>query len=164
MYYYLPLKASLVGVLPLCKIETAAVPPCVWRVVPVKTPYSSKLALLFCGCHPQSPSCPCSTARASRYVAAVPIVIFLALTSRLPSQSPDTKKEEFRRYLERSGVIDALTKGGLALYSRRPCVELADNVHDYSPPPPPHVRASSLPLAVLVGLYEEPEKPANALE
>ena len=122
-----------------------------------------KLALL-CGCHPQSPSCPCSTARASRYVAAVPIVIFLALTSRLPSQSPDTKKEEFRRYLERSGVIDALTKGGLALYSRRPCVELADNVHDYSPPPPPHVRASSLPLAVLVGLYEEPEKPANALE
>ena len=123
-----------------------------------------KLALLFCGCHPQSPSCPCSTARASRYVAAVPIVIFLALTSRFPSQSPDTKKEEFRRYLERSGVIDALTKGGLALYSRRPCVELADNVHDYSPPPPPHVRASSLPLAVLVGLYEEPEKPANALE
>jgi len=45
----------------------------------------------------------------------------------LPSQSPDTKNEEFRRYLERSGVIDALTK-------------------------------------VLVGLYEEPEKPANALD
>merc|ERR1712230_202958 len=42
-------------------------------------------------------------------------------------QSPDTKKEEFRRYLERSGVIDALTK-------------------------------------VLVGLYEEPEKPSNALD
>merc|ERR1712146_612838 len=42
-------------------------------------------------------------------------------------QSPDTKKEEFRRYLERSGVIDALTK-------------------------------------VLVGLYEEPEKPANAID
>merc|ERR1712137_1148061 len=41
--------------------------------------------------------------------------------------APDTKKEEFRRYLERSGVIDALTK-------------------------------------VLVGLYEEPEKPANALD
>ncbi|KAJ1634215.1 hypothetical protein T492DRAFT_974661 [Pavlovales sp. CCMP2436] len=41
--------------------------------------------------------------------------------------SPDTKKEEFRRYLERSGVIDALTK-------------------------------------VLVGLYEEPEKPMNALD
>ncbi|KAL1519743.1 hypothetical protein AB1Y20_023251 [Prymnesium parvum] len=42
-------------------------------------------------------------------------------------QAPDAKKEEFRRYLERSGVIDALTK-------------------------------------VLVGLYEEPEKPANALD
>merc|ERR1711871_756348 len=42
-------------------------------------------------------------------------------------QTPDSKKEEFRKYLERSGVIDALTK-------------------------------------VLVGLYEEPEKPHNALE
>ncbi|CAH8638730.1 unnamed protein product [Schistosoma margrebowiei] len=37
------------------------------------------------------------------------------------------KREEFRKYLEKSGVIDALTK-------------------------------------VLVGLYEEPEKPDNALE
>merc|ERR1719160_1986482 len=50
-----------------------------------------------------------------------------ALLNSAAFQSPDTKKEEFRRYLERSGVIDALTK-------------------------------------VLVGLYEEPEKPANALD
>ena len=42
-------------------------------------------------------------------------------------ESPDARKEEFRRYLERSGVIDALTK-------------------------------------VLVGLYEEPERPANAVD
>lgn len=42
-------------------------------------------------------------------------------------QAPDAKKEEFRTYLGRSGVIDALTK-------------------------------------VLVALYEEPEKPANAVE
>jgi len=48
-----------------------------------------------------------------------------AVTSQF--QSPEKKKEEFRQYLERSGVIDALTK-------------------------------------VLVGLYEEPEKPANAIE
>ena len=41
--------------------------------------------------------------------------------------SGENKKEEFRKYLERSGVIDALTK-------------------------------------VLVALYEEPEKPANALD
>ena len=40
---------------------------------------------------------------------------------------PDSKKEEFRKYLERAGVIDALTR-------------------------------------VLVGLYDEPEKPTNALE
>ena len=41
--------------------------------------------------------------------------------------NPDTKKEEFRKYLEKSGVIDALTKD-------------------------------------LVGLYEEPERPPNAVE
>ncbi|CAL8076063.1 unnamed protein product [Calicophoron daubneyi] len=39
----------------------------------------------------------------------------------------DSKREEFRKYLERAGVLDTLTK-------------------------------------VLVGLYEEPEKPENALE
>ncbi|KAI8818732.1 uncharacterized protein EV422DRAFT_163072 [Fimicolochytrium jonesii] len=39
----------------------------------------------------------------------------------------DHKKEDFRKYLEKNGIVDALTK-------------------------------------VLVGLYEEPEKPENALE
>ncbi|OQS07805.1 hypothetical protein THRCLA_20057 [Thraustotheca clavata] len=42
-------------------------------------------------------------------------------------QTPDSKKEEFRKYLEKSGVIDSLTK-------------------------------------VLVGLYEESEKPPNAVD
>eukprot|EP00612_Vaucheria_litorea_P003684 CAMPEP_0171468846 /NCGR_PEP_ID=MMETSP0945-20130129/10885_1 /TAXON_ID=109269 /ORGANISM="Vaucheria litorea, Strain CCMP2940" /LENGTH=62 /DNA_ID=CAMNT_0011997783 /DNA_START=97 /DNA_END=281 /DNA_ORIENTATION=+ len=42
-------------------------------------------------------------------------------------KASDSKKEEFRKYLEKSGVIDALTK-------------------------------------VLVGLYEEPERPANAVD
>ena len=37
-------------------------------------------------------------------------------TRRAPPQTPDSKKEEFRKYLEKSGVIDALTKGG----GRRP--------------------------------------------
>ncbi|XP_076622823.1 c-Myc-binding protein isoform X2 [Colletes latitarsis] len=40
---------------------------------------------------------------------------------------PDSKREEFRKYLERAGVLDALTK-------------------------------------VLISLYEEPEKPKDALE
>ncbi|KXJ17086.1 c-Myc-binding protein isoform X2 [Exaiptasia diaphana] len=39
----------------------------------------------------------------------------------------DSKREEFRKYLEKAGVLDALTK-------------------------------------VLVNLYEEPEKPSNALD
>ncbi|XP_039258996.1 c-Myc-binding protein-like [Styela clava] len=42
-------------------------------------------------------------------------------------RAADSKREEFRKYLEQSGVVDALTK-------------------------------------VLVNLYEEPEKPSQALE
>ena len=42
-------------------------------------------------------------------------------------QTTEQKKEEFRKYLEKAGVIDQLTK-------------------------------------VLVGLYEEPEKPNNGIE
>jgi hypothetical protein len=42
-------------------------------------------------------------------------------------QTPESKKQEYRKYLEKSGVIDALTK-------------------------------------VLVGLYEEPERPPNAVD
>ena len=42
-------------------------------------------------------------------------------------QTTEQKKEEFRKFLEKTGVIDQLTK-------------------------------------VLVGLYEEPEKPQNAVE
>jgi hypothetical protein len=43
------------------------------------------------------------------------------------AQTPEQKKEEFRKYLEKSGVVDQLTK-------------------------------------VLVGLYEEPEKPQNSVD
>ncbi len=50
-----------------------------------------------------------------------------AVSEAVGFEAPDAKKDEFRKYLERSGVIDALTR-------------------------------------VLVGLYEEPEKPSNALE
>ena len=42
-------------------------------------------------------------------------------------QTTDQKKEEYKKYLEKTGVIDQLTK-------------------------------------VLVGLYEEPEKPSNAVD
>ena len=42
-------------------------------------------------------------------------------------QTTDSKKEEFRKYLEKAGVVDQLTR-------------------------------------VLVGLYEEPEKPSNAID
>ena len=35
------------------------------------------------------------------------------ITLNRNSQTPESKKQEFRKYLERSGVIDALTKGKL---------------------------------------------------
>eukprot|EP01029_Cantina_marsupialis_P015846 TRINITY_DN3492_c0_g1_i1.p2 TRINITY_DN3492_c0_g1~~TRINITY_DN3492_c0_g1_i1.p2 ORF type:complete len:106 (+),score=36.98 TRINITY_DN3492_c0_g1_i1:35-319(+) len=31
-------------------------------------------------------------------------------------QTPDSKKEEYRKYLEKSGIVDALTKVLVALY------------------------------------------------
>ena len=45
----------------------------------------------------------------------------------MEEQTPESKKEEFSKYLENSGVIEELTK-------------------------------------MLVGLYEEPDKPMNAME
>lgn len=52
---------------------------------------------------------------------------FFVFASDKTNQTPESKKEEYRKYLEKSGVIDALTK-------------------------------------VLVGLYEEPERPPNAVD
>tara|TARA_B110000971_G_C19757533_1_gene384890 strand:+ start:75 stop:356 length:282 start_codon:yes stop_codon:yes gene_type:complete len=51
----------------------------------------------------------------------------LKLIKNMSVQTTEQKKEEFRKYLEKAGVIDQLTK-------------------------------------VLVGLYEEPEKPNNGIE
>jgi hypothetical protein len=41
-------------------------------------------------------------------------VIWCLVPCVLLVQTPDSKKEEFRKYLEKSGVIDALTKGARA--------------------------------------------------
>jgi hypothetical protein len=49
------------------------------------------------------------------------------MTNNNNNSSDFSKKEEFRKYLEKTGVLDALTK-------------------------------------VLVGLYEEPDRPSNSLE
>ena len=70
-------------------------------------------------------------------------------------QNSESKKEEFRKYLERAGVIDALTKGAPPFAAPR-CSRPS--------------RACALLTrvwcgrAVLVALYETSEKPANALE
>jgi hypothetical protein len=51
----------------------------------------------------------------------------MSSTSNANNNQPHDKKEEFRKYLEQTGVLDSLTKA-------------------------------------LVGLYEEPQRPANAIE
>jgi len=38
-------------------------------------------------------------------------------------QTPESKKEEYRRYLEKSGVIDALTKVLVGLYEETVCIK-----------------------------------------
>lgn len=57
----------------------------------------------------------------------------------------DSKREEFRKYLEKAGVLDTLTKGMLMVIFRL-------------------TLSPSFSSTVLVGLYEEPSKPDNALE
>lgn len=80
----------------------------------------------------------------------------------------DSKKEEFRKYLEKSGVIDAFTKGG-----RRASAGRVNRLGEVGRPFPGLPCRDALPLAaslttfrfaVLVGLYEQPTRPANALE
>eukprot|EP00965_Chrysotila_dentata_P025621 851202-Pleurochrysis_carterae.AAC.1 len=100
-----------------------------------------------------------------------PARLYRLVLTRWPS--PDAKKEEFRQYLEKSGVIDALTKGEgcgpacrivplriLRKYLAGPGLASRDRC----PLPAPHPQLRRVCRAVLVGLYEEPEKPANALE
>lgn len=68
------------------------------------------------------------------------------------AQTPDSKKEEFRKYLEKSGVIDAFTKGG-------------SGSREAPFPARPHAMLCACGgRAVLVGLYEQPTRPANAVE
>jgi hypothetical protein len=49
----------------------------------------------------------CCCASISRHQAYSIVLLSLIFAS----QTPDSKKEEYRKYLEKSGVIDALTKG-----------------------------------------------------
>lgn len=64
----------------------------------------------------------------------------------------DAQKEGFRKYLESAGVIDALTKGEISsIYA----CEQRSTQFDPSQYPD---------CAVLVSLYEEPDKPKQAIE
>ena len=87
------------------------------------------------------------------------------------AQNSESKKEEFRKYLERAGVIDALTKGEpIAQQARWACLPCRTVPYCAVPSCAMHCRAapvttpSRLVVAVLVALYETSEKPANALE
>jgi hypothetical protein len=56
----------------------------------------------------------------------------------------ESKREEFRRYLEGAGVLDAFTKGSKQHCNIQPCYLFQ--------------------WLVLVGLYEEPDKPKEPME
>ena len=82
------------------------------------------------------------------------------------SQATEQKKEAFRKYLESAGVIDSLTKGAppshpASLFPR----SLTPFRRPLTRPSSPRVPlVSPLPPAVLVSLYEEPDKPATAID
>ncbi len=111
-------------------------------------------------------SCSCSRRGVKGWWVARDVKSWSVLTQPLGvAQNSESKKEEFRKYLERAGVIDALTKGETA----------APPARKHACPSPalralPGCRAAvvttlaCLVLAVLVALYETSEKPANALE
>ena len=89
-------------------------------------------------------------------------------------QNSESKKEEFRKYLERAGVIDALTKGTppapshppatRRLPPRTPIYHAAGARHGIPRRAAAAAVLTSHCAAVLVALYETAEKPANALE
>lgn len=61
------------------------------------------------------------------------------------------KKEAFRQYLEAAGVLDTITKSEALYHS----LDIAASLS---------CKLSACAFAVLVSLYEEPERPKNALE
>lgn len=81
-------------------------------------------------------------------------------------QASESKREQFRRYLEKSGVLDTITSGKYAsssqtLFTTYICI--ISTIHWLFT----SIAASSpfrLSSAVLVALYEEADKPNNALE
>ncbi len=92
-------------------------------------------------------------------------------------QTPESKKQEFRKYLEKSGVIDALTKGNQTHYFH---FNLSFTKEDQSSLIMPDLIILYILCyiyiiyiytyiyihiyIVLVGLYEEPERPQNAVD
>lgn len=68
-------------------------------------------------------------------------------------QASESKREQFRRYLEKSGVLDTLTSGGFT------CVVEMTPFHWYAT-----LSFFKNFFLVLVALYEETDKPNNALE
>jgi hypothetical protein len=60
-------------------------------------------------------SCLCWQLAAARFgpLPKPPLALDALFWPTRPPQTPDAKKEEFRKYLEKAGVIDSMTKGKL---------------------------------------------------
>ncbi|KAJ3340715.1 Alternative oxidase, mitochondrial precursor [Gonapodya sp. JEL0774] len=83
----------------------------------------------------------------------------------LKIQAVDQKKEDFRKYLEKHGIVDALTKARGDEQTELIAGKLKSAfLFPKLTQAPPFVPSCTHTLAVLVGLYEEPEKPDNPLD
>ncbi|CAE8709901.1 unnamed protein product [Polarella glacialis] len=71
--------------------------------------------------------CPAQFGTPGDYEKFAQEIVLSFLVSRMSYETADSQKEEFRKYLEKNGIISQLTR-------------------------------------VLVGLYEEPERPANSID
>jgi hypothetical protein len=78
------------------------------------------------------------------------------------ASSNDSKKQDFQRYLDKSGVLDALTKVRLLSVDRT-----KESNSEWTGPrvlPNTTLTRRNKILQVLVGLYEEPERPSQPLD
>lgn len=76
-----------------------------------------------------------------------------------------SKKESFRTYLETAGVLDSMTKSeGRHVWSSEHKSHSPEQDTDASIGSSTSHQLPAVPAAVLVSLYEEPNKPGNAVE
>ncbi|KAF5910303.1 hypothetical protein HPG69_014535 [Diceros bicornis minor] len=124
-------------------------------------------------CHPPPKVPKCAGARALPRMssaaqsppATVPGASYAAAAVTMAHyKAADSKREQFRRYLEKSGVLDTLTNGEHGLGEGSSCPRRAPRRCALHGGGVGKEGQQVGPVRVLVALYEEPEKPNSALD